>query len=290
MEKRSGLWTSSTLAPLRFFLRQTARSRPKEPRKLSSGMGKWFNQTGSSGCESHHQMWCASYRLLSRFCSPRKRARQTLRLLGLGDEDELSPSSLTSSEIPSVRITELLREWDYGNYEGLTIEEVRKLRRSRNLDEVRPWNIWRDGCEGGEWVKLPLTYSHGPMGLKSSFDHLEMSQLDWIRWWENLSISLGQSQWCRGPAAHLRGTILFVWHMDIFSPRWHWDGPTNHCKAEWDCFLKRLEWGFYGKLSSFDLEFPRQSILTPSSFEHESFEEPAVLLGARAEWVDMSAI
>ncbi|KAJ5190219.1 histidine phosphatase superfamily [Penicillium cinerascens] len=84
------------------------------------------------------------------FCSPRKRARQTLRLLGLGDEDELSVSGLTSSETPSVKITELLREWDYGNYEGLTIEEVRKLRRSRNLDEVRPWNIWRDGCEGGE--------------------------------------------------------------------------------------------------------------------------------------------
>ena len=35
-----------------------------------------------------------------------------------------------------------LREWNYGDYEGRTTAEIR---------EERPgWNVWRDGCPGGE--------------------------------------------------------------------------------------------------------------------------------------------
>ena len=35
-----------------------------------------------------------------------------------------------------------LLEWDYGEYEGLTTAEIR---------EQRPdWEMWRDGCPGGE--------------------------------------------------------------------------------------------------------------------------------------------
>jgi broad specificity phosphatase PhoE len=35
-----------------------------------------------------------------------------------------------------------LREWDYGEYEGLTTPQIR---------EQRPdWWLWRDGCPGGE--------------------------------------------------------------------------------------------------------------------------------------------
>ncbi|KAL1852162.1 hypothetical protein Plec18167_005976 [Paecilomyces lecythidis] len=81
------------------------------------------------------------------YCSPRLRARQTLDLLGLGIDSE-HISSVTPHA--SLIITEKLREWDYGDYEGLNIAEVRKLRNSRGLDKDRPWNIWRDGCEGGE--------------------------------------------------------------------------------------------------------------------------------------------
>ena len=40
------------------------------------------------------------------------------------------------------RSAEDLREWDYGDYEGLTTAEIR---------EERPdWFLWRDGCPGGE--------------------------------------------------------------------------------------------------------------------------------------------
>ena len=35
-----------------------------------------------------------------------------------------------------------MREWDYGDYEGLTTAEIR----TRDPG----WNLWRDGCPGGE--------------------------------------------------------------------------------------------------------------------------------------------
>ncbi len=60
-------------------------------------------------------------------CSPLRRARETCELVGFGQVAE---------------ICEDLREWDYGDYEGLTTPEIRE----RNPD----WNLWRDGCPGGE--------------------------------------------------------------------------------------------------------------------------------------------
>jgi probable phosphoglycerate mutase len=59
--------------------------------------------------------------------SPLRRARETCELAGLADRAE---------------VCEDLREWDYGEYEGLTTPEIR---------EDRPdWVLWRDGCPGGE--------------------------------------------------------------------------------------------------------------------------------------------
>jgi len=61
------------------------------------------------------------------WCSPLRRARETCELVGLGEQ---------------MAIDEDLREWDYGEYEGLTTPQIR---------ERRPgWNLWRDGCPGGE--------------------------------------------------------------------------------------------------------------------------------------------
>jgi broad specificity phosphatase PhoE len=59
--------------------------------------------------------------------SPLRRARETCELCGLGGQAELC---------------EDLHEWDYGEYEGLTTAEIR----ARRPD----WNLWRDGCPGGE--------------------------------------------------------------------------------------------------------------------------------------------
>ncbi len=61
------------------------------------------------------------------FCSPLHRARETCALAGLGDEAQLRDE---------------LAEWDYGEYEGLTTVEIRR--------GVPGWDLWRDGCPGGE--------------------------------------------------------------------------------------------------------------------------------------------
>lgn len=59
--------------------------------------------------------------------SPLERALETCRLAGLGTEAEL---------------TDDLREWDYGEYEGITTAEIHR--------ERPDWYLWRDGCPGGE--------------------------------------------------------------------------------------------------------------------------------------------
>jgi broad specificity phosphatase PhoE len=59
--------------------------------------------------------------------SPLRRARETCELAGLGPRAELDDD---------------LREWDYGEYEGLTTVQIRQTRPD--------WWLWRDGCPGGE--------------------------------------------------------------------------------------------------------------------------------------------
>ena len=61
------------------------------------------------------------------FTSPLKRAADTCRLAGLGDH---------------AHARDELLEWDYGEYDGLTTPEIRAMRPG--------WNLWRDGCPGGE--------------------------------------------------------------------------------------------------------------------------------------------
>lgn len=46
-----------------------------------------------------------------------------------------------------MQITEDIREWDYGDYEGITSAEIREIRKKEGKG---PWDIWRDGCPGGE--------------------------------------------------------------------------------------------------------------------------------------------
>ena len=60
------------------------------------------------------------------------------------------PSHESRRANPTLCVADDLREWDYGDYEGLTIAEVRGKRRERGQEEA--WNIWEEGCEGGEYV------------------------------------------------------------------------------------------------------------------------------------------
>ena len=90
------------------------------------------------------------------YVSPRTRAQRTLELLDLGCRDRFPwakdsgepTSTLDARTNASIEITDRVREWDYGDYEGIKSAEVRELRKQRGLNE--DWDIWRDGCEGGE--------------------------------------------------------------------------------------------------------------------------------------------
>lgn len=48
----------------------------------------------------------------------------------------------------TVQVTEDIREWDYGDYEGKTSPQIREERKAKGLSES--WDIWKDGCPGGE--------------------------------------------------------------------------------------------------------------------------------------------
>jgi len=61
------------------------------------------------------------------FTSPLQRAAETCRIAGFGDVAQASPE---------------LVEWDYGDYEGLKSSEIRQ--------RDPAWNLFRDGCPGGE--------------------------------------------------------------------------------------------------------------------------------------------
>ena len=86
------------------------------------------------------------------YVSPRQRAQKTLELLGIGCRDKL-PWQLSREKALDVRtdanvqITYDIREWDYGDYEGITSEEIKRRREKEGLPA---WDIWKDGCPGGE--------------------------------------------------------------------------------------------------------------------------------------------
>jgi probable phosphoglycerate mutase len=68
----------------------------------------------------------AQYSFAQVLSSPRLRARQTAELAGF----------------PHAEVCEDLREFDYGEYEGLTKPQIQA--------RAPGWNIFKDGCPGGE--------------------------------------------------------------------------------------------------------------------------------------------
>ncbi len=72
----------------------------------------------------------AGWRFERVLSSPLARALDTCRLAGMGDRAE---------------VTDDLREWDYGEYEGRRTVDIRKERPG--------WGLWLDGVPGGETVE-----------------------------------------------------------------------------------------------------------------------------------------
>lgn len=112
------------------------------------------------------------------YVSPRTRAQRTVELLNLGcaeplpwsgkhpeDHDEVGARSEAR-----VEVTENVREWDYGDYEGITSATIREEREKKGAAE---WDIWRDGCPGGEYVQFLAPFKRSRVDV-----HLQFSIID----------------------------------------------------------------------------------------------------------------
>ncbi|KAK0612317.1 histidine phosphatase superfamily [Bombardia bombarda] len=186
------------------------------------------------------------------YVSPRKRAQRTFELLNIACKDQPLPWSphgaAAAGDAESavscsaqVEVTEDVREWDYGDYEGITTPHIREMRKEQGLSPG--WDIWRDGCPGGE----------SPSDITDRLDRLIKEIRD--KWQE--PAMHGSRGDVAAAAGH--GDVLVVAHGHIlraFAQRWAGkslqEGPT---------FL--LEAGGVGTLS----------------YEHHNINEPAILLG-----------
>lgn len=115
--------------------------RPREIVIVRHGQTEWSRTGRHTGCtdvpleeEGEAQAIALAGRLVGSsfdavLVSPLARARETCRLAGFGDVAD---------------VVEDLHEWDYGEYEGLTTAQIH---------ERRPdWDLWDEGCPGGETV------------------------------------------------------------------------------------------------------------------------------------------
>jgi broad specificity phosphatase PhoE len=108
----------------------------------------------------------ASRRFALVLVSPLTRARETCDLCGLGAQAQERAE---------------LMEWDYGDYEGLTTAQILAARPG--------WDLWRDGCPGGEsaaqvgaradWVIAELAGIDGDVAV---FSHGHMLRVVGARW------------------------------------------------------------------------------------------------------------
>ena len=108
--------------------------------------------------------------------SPLQRARETCELAGLGQFANVEPD---------------LIEWNYGEYEGLTTEQIRSTRLG--------WSVFRDGCPGGESPEQVgaradrvITKVRTAAGNVALFGHGHFTRVLAARW-INLSANYGEN-------------------------------------------------------------------------------------------------
>lgn len=100
--------------------------------------------------------------------SPRRRALRTAEIAGLAVTDA----------------DEDLAEWNYGQYEGITTDEIRRKRPD--------WDLWTQGCPGGEspdevqtridrlWAKVRHLLDRGDVALIGHGHGLRVAGARWI--------------------------------------------------------------------------------------------------------------
>ncbi|KAL8826858.1 MAG: hypothetical protein Q9170_007241 [Blastenia crenularia] len=211
------------------------------------------------------------------YVSPRKRAQKTLELLNLGCRDRLpwqkqqQVKPLDIRTDAKVQIVEDIREWDYGDYEGLTSTTIKE---KRNKNGEGSWDIWRDGCPGGEYVRWNSVEdrprsSHGfarsPADVTKRLDRL----IDDIRLRFHEK-TIGKPKTTDKPS-----DVLVVAHGHIlraFAMRWIkrelTDGVSLLLEGEYSII-------FIDALS----DFGEAGGVGTLSYEHHNVNEPAILLG-----------
>ncbi|KAH6628713.1 histidine phosphatase superfamily [Chaetomium tenue] len=180
------------------------------------------------------------------YVSPRRRAQRTLELLNLAYQDQLpweahgEPFCEGQRCEARIEVTEDIREWDYGDYEGITTPHIRELRKQQGLGPA--WDIWRDGCPGGE----------SPADISERLDRLIKD----IR--EKWHAPVMGKQTGQG----VNGDVLIVAHGHIlraFAQRW-----ANQSLHEGPTFL--LEAGGVGTLSYEHHNIDEPAILLGGAF------------------------
>jgi len=99
--------------------------------------------------------------------SPLDRTIETAQLAGLGAQMELEPD---------------LREWDYGDFEGVTTEEIRR--------KYPDWTVWRGPMPGGESAQQvaeraarvikKLSQCSGPVAIVSHGHYSRIFAATWL--------------------------------------------------------------------------------------------------------------
>ena len=194
-----------------------------------------------------------------RYVSPRKRAQRTLELLGLAPHEKIPwtyHGEFEDSQVhcgAKIEVREDIREWDYGDYEGLTSKTIREQRAERGEGS---WDIWRDGCPGGE----------SPQQVTERLDKFIAEIRE--KWH---SKAIGKPKGESAP-----GDVLVVAHGHIlraFAGRW-----INKNIADNPSLI--LEAGGVGTLRCVDSNrVSKRPANKQPSYEHHSIEEPAILLG-----------
>jgi broad specificity phosphatase PhoE len=122
------------------------------------------------------------------FVSPLQRARRTCELAGLS---------------AMARVDATLHEWDYGEYEGLTRAQIRTRQPQ--------WDVFRDGCPGGESPQQVQARADGVLarlraldGRVAIFSHGHFLRSLGVRWIE-LPIEYGRNFGLNAAAISLLG-------------------------------------------------------------------------------------
>jgi probable phosphoglycerate mutase len=143
-------------------------------------------------------------------CSPARRARETCELSGLDER---------------AQVCEDLREWDYGEYEGLTTKQIRA--------ERPDWVLWRDGCPGGERpaevgarADRVVARLAEPRGATAVFSHGHMLRVLGARW-----IGLEPSDGMRLALATAAICVLGTERQTPILERWNDTGPSVYRAA-----------------------------------------------------------